>query len=434
MQHRAPSQLACVTRSKGMAVTDGAISGLCDPAFSKVADEFHNNFAERGEVGASVCIYVDGKCVVDLWGGIADQANGRTWDQDTIVPVFSTTKGLAALCLHVLASRGLIDFEEPVARYWPEFAANGKADISVATMISHQAGLAVWQQPLPVDALYDWELAAGRLAAEAPLWEPGTAHGYHGLTIGWLMGELIRRVDGRSIGRFFHEEVAKPLDADAWIGLPEYEHHRVATLYMADVDFNSPFFRKLQNEPDWYGCKMGTNDGGDIRGDTVNSARRWSMEHASAGGIANARSIARVYAPLALDGSVNGIRIVGEAMLPGMRTVRSASHRDLILQLPTTFTLGFSKTWGARHLGQGEHVIIGEQAFGTPGMGGSIGFADGQACMSFGYAMNRHGSGVCLNDRGQSLIDAAYRAVGFASSAPGFWVKDYPESLVRGLP
>ncbi len=403
-------------------MADQLVSGFCAPAFDEVADEFHRNFAERGEIGAAVCLYVDGKCVVDLWGGVADQATGKAWHEDTVVPVFSSTKGLAALCMHILADRGLIDFEAPIARYWPEFGTNGKSAISVATVLSHQAGLPVWQEPLPQDALYDHDLAASRLAAEAPLWEPGTAHGYHGLTIGWLMGELVRRVDGRSIGQFFREEVAEKLNADAWIGLPKSEHHRVATLYLAEVDWTSPFFRKLQAEPDWYGCKMGGNDGGDLREDTVNTPRRWSMEHASAGGIANARGLACVYAPLSLDGSIDDKRIIDEQMLPGMRTVRAASHKDLILQLPTTFTLGFSKTWGARHLGQGEHVIIGEQAFGTPGMGGSIGFADGQARMSFGYVMNRHGSGVCLNDRGQSLIDAAYRAVEFSSSEPGFWV------------
>lgn len=406
-------------------MTDAGISGFCAPDFHEVEEEFRRNFADRGEIGAAVSVCVGGEPVVDLWGGVADQAAGRPWNEDTVVPVFSATKGLAALCLHLLADRGLLDFEAPVADYWPEFAANGKEGVSVATMLSHQAGLPVWQEALPDGALFDWELAAGRLALEAPLWEPGTAHGYHGLTIGWLMGELVRRIDGRSIGRFFREEVAEPLGADAWIGLPSSEHGRVATLYLAQPDPASPFFRKLQTEPDWFGCKLVTNDGGDIREDTVNSERRWSMEHPSAGGIASARALARIYAPLSLDGSIDGTRIVGEHILPGMRTVRAASQCDLILQLPTTFTLGFSKTWGARRLGQGEHVIIGEQAFGTPGMGGSIGFADEQARISFGYVMNRHGSGVCLNDRGQSLIDAVYRAVGFDSSEPGFWVKDY---------
>ena len=406
-----------------MTATLAGVQGFCAPGFEEVRREFQRNFDQRGEIGAAVALTHRGRTVVDLWGGLADQERGTPWERDTMAVVFSTTKGLAAMCLHVLADRGLLDFEAPVARYWPEFAANGKERVTVAMVMSHQAGLPVWQEPLPDGALFDFDLAAGRLAAQAPAWEPGTTHGYHGLTIGWVVGELVRRVAGRTVGAFFREEVAIPLGADAWIGLPAAEHARVATLYLAAPDLDSAFFRKLNDEPDWLGSKLVSNDGGDIRAHTVNSAERRSMEHPSAGGIATALGLARTYAPLSLDGSVDGTRIVGAGMLRGMRTVRSASACDTILRLPTTFTLGFSKTWGARRLGQGGHVILGEHAFGTPGMGGSLGFADGEAAMSFGYVMNRHGSGVGLNDRGQSLVDAAYRAVGFETSDPGFWVR-----------
>lgn len=399
------------------------IQGFCDDAFREVREEFARNFRERGEVGAAVSVWRHGACVVDLWAGLADAETGRAWEEDTVAVVFSATKGLAAMCLHILADRGQLDFDAPVARYWPEFAANGKAAITVAMVLSHQAGLPVWQAPLADGALYDWDLAAGRLAEERPVWEPGTCHGYHGLTIGWLEGELVRRIAGKSLGAFFRDEVAGPLAVDAWIGLPESEHHRVAELQLAAPDLNSAFFRKIAEEPDWFGCKLVLNDGGDIRPDTVNASRRRSMEHPSAGGIANARALARAYAPFSLDGSLDGVRVVSPAMLPGMRTVRSASDCDAVLRLPTTFTLGFSKTWGARALGEGSHVILGEHAFGTPGMGGSIGFADGEARMSFGYVMNRLGGGVGLNDRGQSLVDAAYRAAGFRTSQPGFWVR-----------
>ncbi|MBU1377065.1 MAG: beta-lactamase family protein [Alphaproteobacteria bacterium] len=397
------------------------IQGHCAPAFQSVREAFSRNFAEHGERGAAVTVRHRGDLVVDLWAGSADGAGRRPWTRDTLAVVFSTTKGLAALCLHILTDRGQIDFEAPVARYWPEFGANGKGDVTVAMVLSHQAGLPVWQSPLPDGALYNWDLAARRLADEAPLWEPGTAHGYHGLTIGWLEGELVRRVTGRTIGAFFHEEVAGPLGADAWIGLPETEHHRVAEMELPAPDPASDFFRKITDEPDWYGAKLVTNDGGDLAG--VNRPRRWSMEHPSAGGVANARALAQVYAPLSLDGAHGGVRLVGADRLVGMRTVRSASSRDLILQLPTTFTLGFSKTWGARSLGPGNYVILGEQAFGTPGFGGSLGFADGEAGLAFGYVMNRMGGGVGLNARGQGLVDAAYRAVGYRSSEPGFWVR-----------
>ncbi|WP_454762249.1 serine hydrolase domain-containing protein [Caulobacter segnis] len=398
------------------------IHGFCAPGFEVVREAFERNFREHGELGAAVAVRRAGEVVVDLWGGQAD-AHGRPWEEDTLAVVFSTTKGLAALCLHMLASRGSLDFDAPVARYWPEFAQNGKAGITVAMVLAHQAGLPVWQQPLPDGALFDWDLAASRLAQEAPVWEPGTTHGYHGLTIGWLEGELVRRITGRSLGAFFRAEAAEPLGVDAWIGLPASEHHRVADLELTPADPTSDFFRKIAQEPDWFGAKLVHNDGGDIRPDTINGERRRSMEHPSAGGVTNARALALAYAPLSLDGALDGVRLVRPDMLPGMRTVRSASACDVILRLPTTFTLGFSKTWGARSLGPGNHVILGEQAFGTPGMGGSIGFADGEAGLSFGYVMNRLGGGVGLNARGQGLVDAAYEALNYRQSLAGPWVR-----------
>jgi len=406
-------------------VTKGSspIFGFCAPEFHAVEREFRRNFEERGELGGSVAIVVDGRPVVDLWGGLADEASGREWMQDTLAVVFSCTKGLAALCLHMLIDRGLLDVAAPVARYWPEFAANGKDGISVAMVMSHQAGLPVWQQPLPDGAMLDWDLAASRLAQEAPLWEPGTAHGYHANTLGFLEGEILRRITGCSIGQFLREGVTGPLEADAWIGLPESEEHRVATLSLAGSDRTSSLVRKLKAEPNWFGWKLITNSGGDGDLSSVNSRARHAAEIPASGGIANARALARIYAPLSLDGSVDGVRLVSAAALPTMRTVRSASDCDLMLRLPTTFTLGFSKSWGARGLGPGNHVILGEQAFGAPGLGGSLGFADGEARMAFGYVMNRHGAGVGLNDRGQSLVDAAYESMGFRLSPSGNWVR-----------
>jgi CubicO group peptidase (beta-lactamase class C family) len=397
--------------------------GFCHPEFNAVRLEFERNFRERGEVGAAVTLCVKGEIVVDLWAGIADQAASRPWEKNTVVCVFSCTKGLAAICMHMLADRGLLDFDAPVARYWPEFAANGKEAITVANLLSHQAGLPVWQEPLPEGALLDWELVTSRLAEQAPMWEPGTAHAYHIVTLGFIQGELVRRITGHTIGGFLREEIALPLEADVWIGLPESEDQRVATVYLGDPNPNSPVFRKLLTDKDWFGWKMVTNMGNDATSESINSRRRRAAEIPAAGGIASARGLARAYAPLSLDGSANGVRLVSKRMLPAMRTVRSASDRDILLQVPTTFTLGFSKSWGSRRLGEGDHVIMGEHAFGTPGWGGSLGFADGDAQMSFGYVMNQHGPGVGLNNRGQSLVDAAYRAVGYTSSEPGFWVR-----------
>ncbi|TAJ71864.1 MAG: class A beta-lactamase-related serine hydrolase [Phenylobacterium sp.] len=405
-----------------MAAQGITIHGTCAPQFAEVRAEFERNFTDRGELGASVAICLDGAPVVDLWAGQADEGGECPWEEDTLAVVFSTSKGLAAMCLHVLADRGAVDFDAPVAKYWPQFAANGKAGVTVGMVMSHQAGLPFWMEPLPDGALLDWEPPTEMLARSTPIWEPGTAHGYHAMTLGNLEGEIVRRVTGMSLGRFFRQEVAEPLGADAWFGLPPSEEPRVATLYLPDASPNSPMGKKLEVEPDWVGHML-WNNGGDTAPAMINSVERHAAEIPAAGAITNARALARLYAPLSRDGSVDGVKLVSPQALPYMRRVRSASGCDTVLRIPTAFTLGFSKSWGDRRLGPGEHVIIGEQAFGTPGFGGSIGFADGEAKMSFGYVMNRLGGGVGLNDRAQSMIDAAYRACGYRDSAPGMWVR-----------
>lgn len=397
------------------------IHGFCDDRFAAVREEFIANFQQRGEIGASLAICLDGKLVVDLWGGTADTTTGQPWHEDTMAVVFSCTKGMAATCIHMLADRGLLDFNEPVATYWPAFAANGKEGITVAMALSHQAGVPLFQADLPIGVFNGFDLLAERLAAEAPVWEPGTTHGYHAVTIGLIEGELVRRIAGRTIGAFLREEVAEPLGADIWIGLPESEEGRVATLYLSEPDPNSPLQRKLRSDPNWVGRRLATGSGDDLF--YANARIRHAEEIPASGGIASARGLARLYAPLSRDGAVDETRLLRPSSLHAMREVRSASDCDVILRVPTTFTLGLSKSWGDRRLGTGQHVIIGKEAFGTPGLGGSIGFADSDASMSFGYVMNRHGSGVGLNERGQGLIDAAYRAIGFTTSAPGYWVR-----------
>lgn len=399
------------------------ISGHCEARFRAVGDAFARNFAERRELGAAVAVCLDGETVVDLWGGLADAETGKAWTSDTITTVFSTTKGIAATCLHVLIDRGLLDPDERVAAYWPEFAANGKAGVTVAMVMSHQAGLPYWQEPLPAGALLDWDLVTSRLAAQAPVWEPGTCHGYHAITLGFLEGELVRRITGRSMGHFLRDEIAGPLGADVWIGLPESEEHRVARLRMPDPDPNSPLYRKMLGDPDWEGAKMLTNDGGFSDEARVNSRAFHAAEVPAAGGVASARGLARLYAPLSLGGAVEAARIVSKDAIARMTTIRSASACDLILRFPTTFTLGYSNSWGDRRMGSGNHAIVGERAFGTVGWGGSFGFADPTAGMSIAYTMNRLGESIALNDRGQSLIDAAYDALGFQLNSAGRWAK-----------
>jgi CubicO group peptidase (beta-lactamase class C family) len=400
-----------------------AVNGRCDEKFREVRVQFEDNFASRGEVGASLAIYFEGELVVDLWGGLSAPQSERAWTRESLVEVFSATKGLSATCLNVMIDRGLLSVDAPVAQYWPEFGANRKDKVTVGMALSHQTGLPFWQTRVPRNGLLDWGFATAALAGEAPIWEPGTCHGYHGMTSGFIWGEIVRRVTGKSIGTFLRQEIAGPLGADVWIGLPESEESRVSNVILADFDPNSKMFAKAIAEPEWQGGRMLDNCGDLFSPEIINSRAFRAAEGPATGGVATAHGLARVYAPLSLDGSIDGVRLVKESSLPGMRTARSVSSLDLMLRLPTTFTLGFSKTWGRREDSEGNYMILGEQAFGTPGMGGSMGFADGQARLAFGYTMNRLGPGVALNRRGQSLIDAAYKAVGFTSHAPGFWVR-----------
>lgn len=399
-----------------------SIEGTCNAGFENVREAFEENFSRRGEIGASLTIYSKGELVVDLWGGTLP-STGQSWQRDTLVNVFSVTKGMSAVCLHVLADRGLLDIEAPVAQYWPEFGCNGKEAITVAMAMSHQAGVPYWQSPVPDSGLFDWEFATSTLATASPVWEPGTAHGYHAISSGFIWGEIVRRITGQTIGAFFRENIAKPLEADLWIGLPESEEARVAPVQLTDENPNSAMFAKIMNEPDWYGGQMVLNAGGLFNPEVIASRAFRAAELPAVGGLASAAGLARLYAPLSLDGAIDGVRIVSPSALPVMRKARAASDCDLLLQIPTTFTCGFSKSWGRRADGPGNHSIFGENAFGAPGMGGSVGFADCDAGLAFGYVMSRHGPGVALDDRGQSLIDAAYRAAGFASDVPSCWIR-----------
>lgn len=387
------------------------VAGSCEDRFQMVRAEFEKNFADRGEIGASLAIYFEGQLVVDLWGGRADIA-GKPWERDTLVNVFSLTKAMSAIALHILIDRGLIDLDAPVARYWPEFGCNGKEAITVAEVLSHQGGLPYWQTPIAAGGLFNWELATSALATCTPIWEPGTTHGYHAITSGFIWGEIVRRVAGQSIGTFFRKNIALPLDADAWIGLPETEETRVAPVLLSESHPNSALFTKLAAEPDWFGGQMLANCGDVFNPDVIGSRAFREAEVPAIGGLASAAGVARLFAPLAGDGSIDGVRLVRASALSSMREVRAASDCDLLLRIPTSFTCGFSKSWGRRADGPGNYSIFGRHAFGTPGMGGSVGFADPDAGLAFGYVMNQHGPGVALNERGQCLIDAAYRAVG----------------------
>jgi CubicO group peptidase (beta-lactamase class C family) len=395
-----------------------AVQGSCAPGFGLVRQEFERNFAERGEAGAAVAVSVDGEQVVDLWGGIADTGSRRPWERDTIVVVWSCTKGATGLCAHLLADRGELDLDAAVGRYWPEFACNGKEAITVRMLLSHQAGLPAVRRELPPGAFYDWELMTSALAAEAPFWTPGLQHGYHGLTFGFLVGEVVRRVTGTTLGTFFREQVAGPLGLDFHIGLPEAGEVRVAPVIpsMPDPEHLSPMEQAAFTDPESIPYLMLVNSGGYMMPGESDSRAAHAAELPSSGGITNARGLVAMYQPLARGGAP----LVSEGSVRRMAAIESAGL-DASILLPTRWTQGFVKAVDNRRFGPGQSVIYAEEAFGHPGIGGSIGFADPKARMSFGYTMNKHGGGAGLNERGQSLVDAVYRSLGYQGDAYGAW-------------
>jgi CubicO group peptidase (beta-lactamase class C family) len=370
-------------------MADVMISGFVDDRFAHVRDTFEANLASGADIGASFSATLEGETVVDLWGGWADEAKTRPWEKDTLVNVYSTTKTMTALTALVLADRGLIDFDAPVAKYWPEFAANGKAGVKVSHLMSHSAGLSGWAEPITVEDIYDWDKATALLAAQAPYWEPGTASGYHALTQGYLVGEVVRRVTGRSLGTVFREEIAEPLGADFHIGLAASNDARVADLIppppgaaIGDGEQN-PLVRNMSSNPAINPLDTRT--------------RAWrAAEIPAAGGHGNARSIAAIHAVLANGGVANGKRILSEA---GCRKAleQQIEGTDLIFNAPARFGLGFGLPSPMIPLPNPNSMFWG-------GYGGSLAIIDMDARTSFGYAMNKMAGTTTGDMRAMGLV------------------------------
>jgi len=405
------------------------IDGTASRGFERVAEAFERNFGERGEVGASVALTVGGQKVVDLWGGVADPKTDAPWKKDTVGIVFSCTKGATALCAHMLASRGRLDIDAPVTELWPEFGQHGKERVTTRMMLDHSAGVPALREKVKDDGPYDWAYMTDRLAAEEPFWVPGTRNGYHGFTFGWTVGEMVRRASGKSLGAFFQDEIAKPLGLDFWIGLPEAIEPRVAPMipyiYKAN-EAKTPFMVDLAKNRESPASLFFFNVGA-LRGGGINSRESHAAEIGAANGITNARGLAGMYAPLAQGGG----KLVDAKTLARMAEVSMATHDDATLRIPTRFALGFMKSMDNRKRSMGaqifgpdiDSVILSSAAFGHVGAGGSLGFADPVASLSFGYTMNRMGPGLLLNDRGQALVDAAYLSLGYKNKDGGVWVK-----------
>ena len=380
-----------------MTAVAAEVHGSCAARFDAVREGFAANFEAGREIGASFAVTLDGEPVVDLWGGHADAARTRPWVEDTIVNVFSTTKAMTATCAHMLVDRGLLDLDAPVARYWPEFAAAGKASIPVRQILSHTAGLAGVSPRLPIEALFDWKRMTDVLAAEAPWWTPGTASGYHAVTFGFLVGEVVRRIIGGTIGEFFRTEVARPLGADFHIGLPASEDARVAEMVPPGqesaplaLDRESLGGRALSNPP--------------LRAEAANRIEWRRAEIPAANGHGNARSVARVLSVLACGGALDGVRLMRETTL--QRAIEEQIYgKDLVLGRTFRWGVGFMLTSQDMPLGPNPHI------FGHGGWGGSLAFADLDARMSWAYIMNKMSPGTTGDFRVARMLAALYRAL-----------------------
>lgn len=384
-----------------------AIAGTVAPGFEAVRDAFARNITDRGEVGAAFAAYHRGVKVADLWGGQRDPKLGLPWESDTMVLVFSTTKGMSAAAMAVALSRGLFALDEPVARYWPEFGQGGKERITVRQLLAHEAGLAAIDEKVPMAMLADPEALGSLLARQKPLWEPGTRHAYHAITLGWLQSQLLRRVDPqhRTLGQFFQDEVARPLGAEFYIGLPMgVPDSRLAPLQwmtMTQMLFSGSLTWRgllaMANRQSLFWRSMGA-----LPKVTDAYARELiSQEVPSATGIGEARAIARVYGALAAGGRELGLR--PEVLAELGKTVPGSY--DEVLAQDTAFHLGFSKPWGRIQFGSDG------SAFGCPGLGGSFGFADPVAQVGYGYVCNRLGAHMVNDPRARSLELALYRCL-----------------------
>jgi CubicO group peptidase (beta-lactamase class C family) len=382
------------------------MDGYVSSGFEPVAAAFQRNFDELGDLGAAVCIYRDGERVVDLWGGVADPKTARAYGADTLQLVFSTTKGVTALCAHMLVQDGMLDLDAPVSYYWPEFAAAGKQHVSMRWLMSHQAGLPTIDGELALDEVLRWDPVVQALAAQAPFWEPGSAHGYHALTFGWLVGEVIRRVTGSSVGAMVAERIAGPLSLDLWIGLPEEHEPRVAPLRTGPL----PSFDDLDPDTLQALTTMLGSDGLALRALTLNGAfgifgkrggpfnsrEVHAAEVPAANCITDARSLARMYA--ATIGTVDGVLLLAPEVLDEARR-EVVGGPDRVLVAPTSFGLGFM-------CHSAFSPLLGPGSFGHSGAGGSLGFADPDSGVAFAYVMNQMRLGLGGDERTASLVEA----------------------------
>ena len=391
------------------------VGGDVDEGYGRVADAFRRNLSNGQEVGAAVAVYRDDRKVVDLWGGLRNGNIQAPWKSDTLVNVFSTTKGVASLAVAVAASRGLIDYDAKVADYWPEFAQAGKAAVTVRQLLGHQAGLVAIKPPLTLSDIADPAKLSAKIARQAPAWPPGTRQGYHAVTLGWYESELIRHVDpqGRTLGRYFAEEIAAPLDLDFYIGLPaSVDRNRVAHLepfsrreLLLHLNTMPPLFAAAMSIPFSLAAGAFLVAAGVTEADAFNRDEFRILEMPAANGTGTARSVAKLYGSAATGGAELGLSPTVRDALEGPAVPPTMGLRDKVVRIDMSYSLGFGKPTSKFVFGSSD------RAFGWPGAGGSFGFADPDTGIGFGYVMNRLGFHMFSDPRELNLRQALFRDV-----------------------
>ena len=381
--------------------------GYCHEDFSEVERIFNNNFYKYKEIGSSLCVIVDGEVVLDIWAGHKNKDRTKEWNKDTLSVAFSSTKAALALCAHILIERGELNLKEKVTKYWPEYGKNGKENTTVEMILNHSAGLPALRTKVKEGGFLDWNYMVKLIENEEPFWEPGEKTGYHMMTTGWLIGELIRRVSGKSLGEFFNNELVQPYGLKYWIGLPETEDERVAEItpfIPSPDDKPSDFATTFRNDPSSMQRLSLTNTGGY----DYNAKETYRAELGAIGGIADARSLAKLLMPLAQ----NNEEILSKDSVKKLSKSNVKTHTDKMLLFPTNFSNGFMLRMDNQNTfeGEGGSFLIGPNAFGHVGYGGSSAtFADPDLKMSFGYLTNKLGGEYLIGKRAQSLIDATYK-------------------------
>jgi len=381
---------------------DIEIHGFCEDRFEPVKQAFAEHFKSGLDVGASFAATIDGKFVIDIWAGYADAAKTRPWEKDTIINVWSTTKNMAALCIHILIDRGQLDLDAPVAKYWPEFAQAGKENILVRHLLSHTSGMAGYDDKLTVENMYDWDLIVNKLAAQEPWWEPGTQSGYHTTSFGYLLGELVRKITGKTLGTFFRKEVAEPLNIDFHIGMTEELDHRIADLIPIEESEESPGVSSDQVLRENMAMWSIFNP---IIPIEETRSRSWrKAEIPASNGHGNARSIARVGAIFACGGELDNVRLLSKETVENA-IVEQVYGEDLILLKPIRFGLGFGLTCEENKIGPNP------RAFYWGGYGGSQLIMDLDARMSAAYAMNQMVFSLTGDPRTEKLRAVLYKVL-----------------------